>query len=136
MASAEWALQQAMHTHLSAASNVQAQLGDPVRLYDQTPQERIYPFAIFGRSESRPVDADPGDTLEHIGHIHIWSRYGGRGEAKQAAGAVREALHHADLDVGDWSLVSLRVTYVDVLRGPDGFSYQAIVRFRAVVEGG
>ncbi len=134
MTSAEWALQEALHAHLSSDPAVAALLGTPVRLYDDPPSERIYPYATYGRSQTTPIPADPGDSVEHIGHLHVWSRYGGRREAKEAIGVVREALHYADLSLSQWTLVSLRVTYADVFRGPDGFTSQAILRLRAVME--
>lgn len=134
MPSAEWAVQAAIHAQLSSDADVQALLGTPPRLYDRVPKGAEFPYVVYGRSETTPEDADPGTAVEHISHLHVWSRYGGRREVKEAVGAVRDALHYADLTLDGWRLVSLRVTYADIFRGPDGFTSQGVLRLRGLVE--
>lgn len=131
MVSAEWALQQAIHGAISGDAAMAGHLGSPVRLYDNRPEELIYPYATYGRCQGKPVAADPGDGWELIQHLHVWSRYGGRREAKQIVGAIRDVLHLSDLTLVDWRLVLLRVAFVDVFRGADGFTSQGVVRLRA-----
>lgn len=134
--SGEWALHEAIHTALSADTDVATYLGSPARLYDHLPEELIFPYASYGRQETKPLPADPGESLEVTGRIHVWSRYGGRRETRAALYAVRNVIHLADLTLVDWTLVSLRAVFTDVLRGRDGFTHQGIIRYRGVVEVG
>lgn len=133
----DWALQATLYAHLTGDPALTTHLGHPVRLYDVPPADPIFPFAVFGRSEATPSDADDA-VVEHVVHLHVWSRYGGRQEAKAVAAALRASLEAAPLALPagfeTWRLVSLRPVYTDVFRGPDGRTAQAIVRLRAVTE--
>lgn len=136
MSTPEWALQEAIHTALSADTALATQLGAPARLYDTRPDDIIFPYAIYGRCQTKPVNADPGTTHEILQTLNVYSRYGGKREAKLSLGAIRDVLHQADLPLTGWTLVSLRVIFTDVLRAPDGFTTQGIIRLRALVDGG
>ncbi len=133
----DWALQAALYAHLAGDAALTAHLGDPLRLYDVPPWDPVFPFAVFGRAEATPSDADDG-VVEHVVHVHVWSRYGGRQEAKAIAAALRASLEAAPLTLPAgfeaWRLVSLRPVYTDVFRGTDGRTTQAIIRLRAVTE--
>lgn len=134
LVSPEWALQTAMRAALRADADVKSVLGDPARIYDEPPKAPVFPYATFGRSEARPVDADAPALVEHVARIHIWSRYGGRREAKEAIAAVRGVLHHASLSLDGHVLIDLRVAFADVLLGRDGRTHQAVLRLRGVTE--
>ena len=132
--SADWELQVALKTALDGDSGVQALLGAPPRIYDRPPDDVIFPYLTFGRWESRPADGDDVALIEHIFHLHVWSRYGGRAEARQTVGALRVATHNAQLVLPSHTLVNLRVTFTDVLRLPDGRTTQGVVRLRALTQ--
>lgn len=130
---AEFALQAGLYAHLLADADLQTHLGTPPRIYDRPKRDAAFPFLTFGRSETTPSDAD--DTVwEHVTHVHVWSRYGGRQEAKTLVAALRKSLHDAPLTLDGLSLIHLRAVYADVFRGPDGRTTQGIVRLRAVTE--
>ncbi|MCG8442229.1 MAG: DUF3168 domain-containing protein [Caulobacterales bacterium] len=136
MTSPEWSLQKAVVSALSADVAVQGALGDPARIYDEPPDEVIFPYATFGQSETRPADGDAAPMHEHVLSLHVWSRYGGRREAKETVGLMREALHGAPLDLASdgWRLVNLRATFADVFRVGDGRTTRGMLRLRAVTE--
>lgn len=134
MSAQEWALQTGIRAALLADPGVAALLGAPPRLYDEVPEEAVFPYLTFGRAESAPEDGDDAPLLTHVVHLHVWSRYGGRKEAKEALAAVRAALHGQDLALEGCRLVSLRATFADVLRAADGRTTQAILRLRAMTE--
>lgn len=129
-ADAEWALQKGVRATLLADAGVTALLGDPPRVHDEPPDDPIFPYVTFGRSETRPGDGE--GLLEHVLHLHVWSRYGGRKEAKEVVGGLRAALDGAAPALAGFSLTGLRVVFADVLRAADGRTTQAIVRLRAL----
>ena len=132
--SAENALLVAMRAALLASVDLQATLGDPVRVYDEPPPDAVFPYVTLGRMESRAVDASATDALEHAVTLHVWSRYGGRGEALDAIGAMRAVLHNAALTIEGRKLVLLFAVFADVFRSGDGRTTHGVLRLRAVTE--
>ena len=134
MSGAEWALQVGLRDALSADAGVKAWLGDPPRIYDEAPDDPIFPYLTFGRSESRVLDGDDAPATEQIIHLHYWSRYGGRREAKEGLAAVRAAVDGAAPTLDGHRLCALRPTYTDVFRAGDGRTVHGVVRLRALTE--
>lgn len=71
---------------------------------------------------------------EHILTLDAWSRQGGHREAHMIAGALLQALDDAPLAPEGYHLVNLRFSLADIRRQPDGRTYRAAARFRAVTE--
>jgi hypothetical protein len=134
MSGPEWALQVGVRDALAADAGVKAWLGDPARVFDEAPSDPIFPYLTFGRSESQPLDNDAAPAIEQILHLHVWSRYGGRREAKEGMAAIRAALHDASLTLDGHRLASLKATYTDVFRAGDGRTIHGILRLRALTE--
>lgn len=132
--SAERALAAAMREALLASAGVKAVLGNPARVYDDPPPDPVFPYATFGRFESKPADASGADATEHAITLHVWSRYGGRAEALQAIGAMRDALHNAPLSVHGQTLALLLAQFTDVFRSGDGRTTHGVLRIRAITE--
>lgn len=132
--SAERALAAAMRNALLAGDGVKAVLGNPARIYDDPPPDPVFPYATFGRFESKPADASGGEAIEHAVTLHVWSRYGGRAEALDALGAMRAALHNAPLGVEGQTLVLLLAQFADVFRSGDGRTTHGVLRMRAITE--
>ena len=118
----------------AADSGVRAILGDPARLYDDHPVAAEFPFATIGRIETANADSAGSAALAHTLTLHVWSRYGGKAEALDALGALRDALHHAALDIEDRRLVLLSAIYSDVFLADDGRTHHGVLRMRAMVE--
>ena len=129
----ETALQIAIIAHLKADPVLQALLGEPARIWDEPPLERVFPHLLIGRSESRPVAAD-GGGIEHRLTLTCHSTFGGTEEVKAVAAAVRARLFEAALQEGGVQAVSLRVVFTDVFRSPDLRRTWAVIRVRAVTE--
>lgn len=134
MSGPEWALQIAVRGVLSADEGVKACLGDPPRVYDEPPPDPLFPYLTCGRSECLPFDGDDQAVVEQILHLHVWSQYGGRKEAKGVVAAVRAALQDLALTEGGYHHSNVRATYTDVFRVGDGRTTQGIVRLRALTE--
>jgi Protein of unknown function (DUF3168) len=133
MASAAWALQQAIFAALTADAGLVALLGGP-RVYDDVPTRAEFPYVTFAQSQERDWSTGSEAGGEHILTLHVWSRGGGRKETAEIMGAVREVLHDAALELSGFRLANLRHEFSDARRDPDGETYHGIVRFRAVTE--
>ena len=133
MASAGWALQQAVFAALTNDAPLLALLGGP-RIWDDVPARAEFPYVTFAQSGERDWSAGSDDGREHSVVLHVWSRAGGRREAHEIMGAVRAALHDAALTLPGHRLVNLRHESSDARRDADGETTHGIVRFRAVTE--
>jgi hypothetical protein len=132
--SADLVLAAAIHAAVADNAGVQVLLGDPARVYDEPPQDAVFPYVTLGRSESRAADASGADALEHTVTLHVWSRYGGRAETLDVIGALRAALHNAPLTIEGRRLVLLLVTFTDVFRSGDARTTHGVVRLRVITE--
>ncbi len=130
--SADRALAASLRAAALADEDVQAVLG--ARIYDEPPADVAFPYATLGRVETRASDAQGVDALDHAVTLHVWSRYGGRAEALDAIGALRNALHDAALTVDGRRLVLLYAVYADVFRAGDGRTTHGVLRLRALTE--
>lgn len=133
MTPASVALRAAIHHALITDTALLAALGGP-RIYDEPPREAAFPFVTLGEARISDVSADDAPTQEHQLTLHAWSRQGGHKEAHLITGALLQALDDAPLAPSGHRLVNLRFALADIRREPDGRTYHALVRFRAVTE--
>ncbi len=134
--SPDLALQKALLEHLRTDETLIALLGDPARIHDEPPAQRVWPLVVFGRAQTRPWGGLDGEGLEHVLTLTCLSRFDGTEEAKAVVAALRARLHNAAPTLEGWRLVNLRVTYGDVFRAADGKTVQGVIRLRAVTEAG
>jgi len=132
--SAERALAGAIRVRAQGDSAVIAVFGAPARFYDEPPPELVFPYATFGRFAVRAADSAAQTALEHSVTLHVWSRYGCRGEALDGVSALRGALHDAPLAVTGYGLVLCVATFADVFRAGDGRTSHGVLRLRAITE--
>lgn len=125
------ALQAAIYASLRADAAVRMILGDPARIHDDPPTRPVFPYAAFGDARVSQLPGAEGHH-EHDVRLRVSSRYRGRREARLAIAAIRDALHDADLPLTGARLVSLRFVFADILRRPDGETFEGVARFRAV----
>jgi Protein of unknown function (DUF3168) len=133
MPNATAALRAAIHTALNANAALTAVLGG-ARVYDEPPPSPVFPYVTLG--EARVADYSAGSERgeEHQLTLHGWSRQGGHREAHLVTGAIMDALDDAPLSLPGHHLVNFRFALADVRREPDGRTYHALIRFRAVTE--
>ncbi len=134
MTAAAWALQQAVFATLANDGAVKAAAGDPPRLFDSVPRGAAFPYIVIGddAETDNATATEPGSAYALT--IHIWSRAAGRKEALLAAQAVQAALDGAELTLDGHSLIDLRWQGSDVAREPDGETFHARLRFKALTE--
>ena len=133
MPAATSALRAAIHDALIADSGVTAALGG-AKIYDEPPRNATFPYVTLGEARIIDASSDLGPTQEHQLTLHAWSRQGGHKEAHLIAGALLSALDDAPLSPVGHRLVNLRFAIADIRREPDGRTYHALLRFRAVTE--
>ncbi|MEJ0043119.1 MAG: DUF3168 domain-containing protein [Rhizomicrobium sp.] len=134
MSAASWALQQAIFAALSNDNAVKDAVGDPPRVYDSVPRGAAFPYVVIGDDTESDwsTATEPGSA--HALTVHVWSRAAGRREARLAAEAVFDALNGAELPLDGHTLVDLRWQDSSVTREPDGETFHAQLRFRALLE--
>jgi hypothetical protein len=133
--SVEASFKTALMARLSGEVEVQAILGNPPRIYDRAPGGAAFPFLTVGQGETTPVDADTPGLNDHRLTLHIWGRRDDRDAVRDALGAVRTALHQADLSLsGGARCVLCRVVYTDFFTAPDGRTLHGVLRVRALLD--
>jgi Protein of unknown function (DUF3168) len=122
----------ALRTAALADAGVQALIA--ARFYDDPPLDAVFPYVSLARVENRPADSSGTEAIETNVTLHVWSRYGGRAEALDVIGALREALHDAPLTIAGRKLVYLFASFSDVFRSGDGQTTLGVLRLRALTE--
>lgn len=132
MLSASLSLQKAIVAALKADAGVSALVGSNV--FDTVPSSDPFPRITLGEDQVITERADCYIGEEIFVTIHAWSRKPGFPEVKQIAGAVRLALHEAELSLDDCRLVDLSSEDVRFMREQDGVTSHAVITFRALTE--
>ena len=131
--SPETAFQNAILDRLRGDAHVQAALGNPARIYAIAPNGARFPYLSTGRGESEPADASGANLIDHRLTLHLWGRRDDMDALKDAAGAVRAALHQADLTLASpYTCILCRVVYADLFTGADGRTLHGVVRVRGL----
>lgn len=109
------------------------------RVYDRPPGGTLTPpYITMGPSDALTDDADCIDGLEVTMQIDCWS-WGsneayGSAEVSKLSGAVRAALHEAEIALPTNALAILRHRITRYQRESDGVTNRAIVSITAFVE--
>lgn len=129
------ALQIALITALRADAVVTGFLG--ARIYDNAADDEPYPHLTLGPAQELDDSVECIDGAECFQQIDIWTQEGGSQlSAKQICGAVKKALHGADLTLAEpHALVLIEVEDWRVVGDPDEKIAHGIVNVRALIEG-
>lgn len=133
MASASFALQQAVFAALTGSATLVTLLGG-AKVYDDVPQRTAYPYVTIGQSIARDWSTASDEGHEHILTFHVWSDAAGRKAIHEIMAAVRAALHDEALTLAGYRLVNLRHELSEARRDSDGETYHGLTRYRAVTE--
>jgi len=134
MSTSGWPLQVAIFAALAADSALASLLGDPPRIYDDPPAGLELPYVQIGEGSEADWSTATEQGSEHELTIHVWSRTGGRMEARAILSAIHGVLHDEGLTLEGNRLVNLRFLLSQVWREADGETYHGIARYRAVTE--
>lgn len=107
------------------------------RVFDEPPQDVIFPYLRFGDINPTAFDTDTkvGATVDLTLEANSRSA-SGRVEAVKIVEAVNAALHRqeASVTVTGFTLVELIFETHNVTRDPDGRGYTAVIALRALLE--
>lgn len=129
------ALQKGLRAALVANSGVTALVS--TRVYDEPPQNVVFPYLRFGDITPNAFDTDTKVGASVDITLEASSRSAsGRVEAVQIVEAVNAALHRqeASVTVTGFTLVELIFQTHSVTREPDGRGYTAVIALRALLE--
>lgn len=121
LAQAALTMQADIHAALSNSLAVTLALGDPVRAYDDPPDNPLYPYLTYGNVRSTDTGGDGAPQSTHQVSLHLWSRYSGRSEILDLMRLIE-----TNLDAGLPHTVS--PLYLDVFRAPDGITFHGLLR--------
>ncbi|GLQ22766.1 hypothetical protein GCM10007853_06400 [Algimonas ampicilliniresistens] len=114
-------MQQTLHAALANDLAVTATLGDPIRAFDDTPDDPVYPYLTYGQIRSEDTSGDAAPQSTHQMTLHLWSRYAGRAEVfdllRMVSDTIRDSVPHTVLPL-----------YTDVFRAPDGRTFHGLLR--------
>lgn len=134
MSVSAWPLQQAVFAALSADAGVKTVVGDPARVFDKPPGDATLPYVLIGDGTEEDWGTATDNGAEHQLTIHVWSRAGGRKEARAILAAIYNVLNDTTLTLSGFHLVNLRFVLSQVLVEVDALTYHGIARYRAVTE--
>ena len=129
---ADLALQKAIYEKLASDAGVTALVG--ARIYDNPPGDAGFPYLTLGESQVDDWSDDVQAGAEHRLSFYVFSRVGGRAEAKAVMGAVNAALHDASLTLEGYRLINMRFLNAETRQESDGATWRGTIRFRAVTE--
>ena len=131
-ADADLALQKAIFECLTSDAGVSDLVA--ARIYDAVPGDTGFPYLTLGEAQVEDWSAGETEGSEHWLSMNVFSRAGGRAEAKAIMGAVHAALHDAALMLEGFMLVNMRFQSAETRRESDGTTWRGTIRFRAVTE--
>lgn len=109
-----------------------SQLSEPV--YDDVPQDPVFPYVVIGDDTSIPFDTDTELGEEATLTLHVWSRYDGRAEVKRIMSDIYDALHRHALAVTDTDTVDCMFEFSETMLDPDMETRHGVMRFRLLLE--
>lgn len=132
MATPDLELQGGIYALLTSDAALKNEVGEGV--YDTVPEEAVVPYVTLGEAQLIRSDATGLTGCDIYITLHAWSRENGFVEVKTVASCVVDALHHADIPLPTYRLVSLNHRQTRALRDPDGQTSHAVMEFVAFVE--
>ncbi len=124
----------ALHELLSDDIHIQAVLGQTPRLYDDPPEDPIFPYLTYGPIRSEDISADGAVITAHTITLHLWSRYSGRAEMLALLGTVSTVLTETSMSLTGVSLVNRHILYTDIFRANDGLTLHGLLRLRVTTD--
>lgn len=103
-------------------------------IFDRVPQGTAFPYVTIGESTGDDWSSATTSGMQQKIALHIWSREGGRKETTSIMEKIHALLHDADLSVEGHTLVMIRFAASSIVLGNDGYTYQGIMKFTALLE--
>jgi len=126
-----YALQQSIYQTLMGDTTLMGML---TGVFDRPPQGTAYPYITLGESTITDWSSKTTNGTQQIVMLHIWSREGGRTETATVMNRVYQLLHQANLTVTGQTLVLIRFASSHIGLEDDGWTYQGVMQFKALLQ--
>ncbi len=130
----EQALEEALVGGLAAQPEVQSVLGHPARLYARRPGRPAYPYGLVERHSVQPLAAGDGAATEHRIDIALFTRHGGRADARDALAVLRGAFETLHLLPEGRRVILAHTVYADTMRTAQLTAFRGLMRVRILME--
>lgn len=127
-------LQRAIVTRLKASADLQALIGNPIRLFEEVPPDPQFKYVTIGPVQRLPDLAECIDGAEMFLDFHVFSRSKGYPECKAVGSVLIEELHDASLTLAEHRCVLLHLSDERYFIEPDNQTKHGVITFRALVE--
>ena len=124
-------LQEAIYQALTNDATLAAQI---TGVFDRVPQGTAFPYVTIGEFAGSDLSTKTTSGMRYELTTRVWSRQGGRAEAASIMERIHTLLHNAPLTVTGQTLVSMRFWGSAIILQNDGWTYQGIMKFRAVLQ--
>jgi Protein of unknown function (DUF3168) len=128
-----FALRAAVFTHLTSDTALQALCGNPLRLYDLSPEDAAFPYIAFSGVEARDASTKTIAAQSVLLTLTIASRERGFKEAERIGAALRHRLHDASLTLSTGYLARCQFEFMGLGREADGLATLGQLRLRCVI---
>ena len=127
-------IETALVDQLAADPNVRELFGTPARLYAHWPTRAPYPFAVIDRHQQTPLPASGTSSFEHRIDLAVFSRHGGRSEARDCLGALQAAFEAERFSVEGVNTILAHIVYADAMRTQSFAMFRGVLRVRMITE--
>lgn len=117
-----------------ADREIQALLGDPVRLFADHEPGAAMPYVELERHETTDTSTSEALSFEHRFQFASLSQYGGIVEAKSIIMSLRRAITDLSFALVTQRVVLIIPTYCDVMRSKNQHMYRGLLRVRVHTE--
>lgn len=123
-------LQEAIYSALTGDATL---MGLITGVYDRPPEGTAFPYITLGEATGSDWSNTATVGMEFLITLRIWSRQGGRKEVASIMERLHTLLHEANLSISGQTLVMLRFTSSDIALMDDGWTYQGVMTFHALL---
>ncbi len=127
-------LSEAVHNRLSTDIYLTTMIGTPPRLYDQAPEDPVYPYVTYGDLRAEDISGDAAALMQAGLTLHVWSRYAGRAETLKILSAMSGALMREPIELANGGEVRVYIQLTDIVPTPDRLGYHGLLRLRCVAQ--
>lgn len=126
-------LQGAVVAALRASADLQSFLGNPIRLYEDVPDNPMFPYCTIGEGQNVPDLVQDFDCSEVFLDIHVWSRAPSFEECKRIGASIIAAMPAPPTLSENRAVLLDRRNELQMLDA-DGVTKHGIYSFRALIE--
>lgn len=133
----EIATQSAIYNQLknaAALTSLIAGLYDDVPQVDNSGDPSAFPYVVVGEDIHVNIDTDLELMNQVSITVHSWSRVSGRKEIKFIQGAIKNALHRADLSHAGYKFITITEDTSQSFLDVDGHTRHGVQTFNLMIE--